>query len=634
MGFLRAVLTSSLIPAFLAGAAAAEPRHRILAFDDLEGWAEDDHAAALSAFLVSCDGLEGPDWPALCSLAKSLPGGAARGFFEAAFRPVIAGAGRPALLTGYYEPELRGSRRRTARYRHPLHARPPEGHRARGLTRRQIEETGALRGHEIAWVEDPVEALFLGVQGSGRVRLAEGGTLRLGFGGANGHPRRSVGQEMIRRGILEPTGASAAAIRAWVSAHPSAGRELLRHDPSYVFFREVKGLSDESGPLGAMLRPLTAGRSVAVDPAFVPLGAPVWVEKGGAEPMRRLMVAQDTGSAIRGAQRADLFFGTGGEAGRRAGRVRDRGRIVTLLPIRMAHALAPGPLANATPLDSTPVVAAPATSPLPPDRPAPPGRVAVAEGGSPVGASVDGASPAQDRGDGDPPGAAGPRDGGVPIAALAPSPGTGSQSGDPPGDAPATARDGSALAAVGPRRPGRAVDGPSDIAATGAPAAAVPPAGGTNGATPATANPGAEPALAETLGFGSAPFEPGPPPIRPPWRADPPGEPASPRGLLATPRPEAAPSRPPVPRPANGAPGRSPIEAAVGAALASPPIPDKPGAATTAVPADLAASAGTSQSEPAGSIPADLFAPPAVSVVPLAPSSSLTAVPGDGPPAP
>ena len=366
---------------------------RVLSFDDLDGWAEDDHEAALAAFRETCPDLEGPNWPGVCALAFDLPPGAARAFFEALFRPVVAEDGA-ALLTGYYEPELMGSRRRTARFRVPLHRRPPEVPEGRPwLTRREIERGGALRGRglEIAWVEDPVDALFLGIQGSGRVRLEEGGTLRLGYGGFNGHARRSIGAEMVRRGILEPGGASAAAIRGWVREHPRRGRELLRHDPSYVFFREVTGLSDDRGPLGAMLRPVTAGRSAAVDPAHVPLGAPVGGEDG-AEPLRRLMVAQDTGSAIRGPGRADLFYGTGAAAGRRAGRVRDPGRIVMLLPIRMAHAMAPDPLgerlseeepaadapapvaaAPAAPTASAAVAVAPERSPMPRARPDPSG---------------------------------------------------------------------------------------------------------------------------------------------------------------------------------------------------------------------------------------------------------------------
>lgn len=361
------------------------PRRRILSFADLDGWAEDDHDAALAAFRETCALLDGPDWTGLCALAHDLPPGAARGFFEAAFAPVIVEDGRAPLVTGYYEPELDGSRRRSPRYRHPLYARPPALPEERPwLTRREIEEGRALagRGLEIAWVSDPVEALFLGIQGSGRVRLAEGGTLRLGFGGANGHPRRSIGLEMVRRGLIEPFEASAETIRDWVRANPAAGRELLRHDPSFVFFREVGGLGDDQGPLGAMQRSLTPLRSVAVDPAHLPLGAPVWVETDGAEPMRRLMVAQDTGSAIRGPQRADLFFGTGDDAGRRAGLVRDRGRVVMLLPIRLAHALVPDPMGLLAPGGAALASAGPPErSPAPRARPGPGAGAGASDGG-------------------------------------------------------------------------------------------------------------------------------------------------------------------------------------------------------------------------------------------------------------
>ena len=408
---MRSLALLALLCGVLAGPPAsgepggrAGPDRALLAFDDLDGWAEDDHEAALGAFLRTCDALRGLDWPALCALARDLSPGAARGFFEAAFRPVLTTDGRAALLTGYYEPELEGSRRRTARFRHPLYARPsdlPED--GPGPTRREIDR-GALagRGLEIAWVADPVQALFLGIQGSGRVRLAEGGTLRLGYGGANGHVRRSIGVEMARRGLIEPWEASAEAISAYVRAHPREGRELLRHDPSYVFFREVEGLSDDAGPLGAMRRPLTPGRSVAVDPRRVPLGAPVWVERGGAEPMRRLMVAQDTGSAIRGAQRADLFLGTGPEAGRRAGRVRDRGRIVALLPIRMARALASEP--PAPDVDALADGAPPERSRPPPERPgtAPPASAPADRAQGPTAERLDAGSSAPAEPSGEP----------------------------------------------------------------------------------------------------------------------------------------------------------------------------------------------------------------------------------------
>ena len=146
---------------------------------------------------------------------------------------------------------------------------------------------------------------------------------------------------MVRRGIYNAHQVSAQVIKNWVRRNPEAGEELLFHNPSYVFFREIKHVTDRDGPLGAMNRPVTAGRSIAVDPQFTPLGAPVWLEKDGATPIRRLMIAQDTGSAIKGAQRADIFFGTGDAAGQAAGTLRDGGRMVVLLPIQRAYALVP-----------------------------------------------------------------------------------------------------------------------------------------------------------------------------------------------------------------------------------------------------------------------------------------------------
>ncbi|MEM7318772.1 MAG: MltA domain-containing protein, partial [Pseudomonadota bacterium] len=154
-------------------------------------------------------------------------------------------------------------------------------------------------------------------------------------------PYRSIGVELVRRGIFPAHRVSADVIKNWVRRNPQAGNQLLFHNPSYVFFREVGHVKSEDGPLGAMNRSVTAHRSIAVDPAFTPLGAPVWVEKDGRDPIRRLMVAQDTGSAIKGAQRADIFFGTGDSAGQAAGKLRDPGRMVVLLPIQRAFALSP-----------------------------------------------------------------------------------------------------------------------------------------------------------------------------------------------------------------------------------------------------------------------------------------------------
>ena len=339
---LRSLVLGGLMT--ISGAAGAEVTRTILSFDDLDGWADDDHPAALSVFLNTCSDLGDPDWRALCSAARASAPDAARSFFELFFRPVLIEDGAAGLFTGYFEPELDGSRTRTDTYRYPLYRLPPEARNAGAwLSRRDILSNGVLdgRGLEIAWVDDPVELFFLQIQGSGRIRLPDGKALRVGYGGANGHPYRSIGVEMVRRGILGSHEVSAQMIRSWVRKNPEAGAELLLHNPSYVFFREVTRVAPEFGPLGAMNRSVTAMRSIAADPAFTPLGAPVWVEKDGRDPLRRLMIAQDTGSAIKGAQRADIFFGTGDKAGQEAGQLKDPGRMVVLLPIQRAFALLP-----------------------------------------------------------------------------------------------------------------------------------------------------------------------------------------------------------------------------------------------------------------------------------------------------
>lgn len=323
-------------------AAASDLKYTVLDFDALDGWAQDDHAAALTTFRNTCRDMDDPDWRSLCALAGDVPD--ARAFFELFFRPVLIEDGAPALFTGYFEPELDGSRRRSARYRFPVYAMPPEARHIRPwLTRRQILEGPVMqgRGLEIAWVDDPVELFFLQIQGSGRIRLPNGQMMRVGFGGANGHKYRSIGAELVRRGTFAAHQVSAQVIRNYVRNNPVVGEELLYHNPSYVFFREVSEVPADRGPLGAMNRSITTMRSIAVDPAFVPLGAPVWIEKDGKGPLRRLMIAQDTGSAIKGAQRADVFFGTGDKAGREAGRLKDPGRMMVLMPIQRAYALLP-----------------------------------------------------------------------------------------------------------------------------------------------------------------------------------------------------------------------------------------------------------------------------------------------------
>ncbi|MDC0116141.1 murein transglycosylase A [Octadecabacter sp.] len=318
----------------------ANPTYQLLRFDDLMGWADDDHQTAMDVFLTTCGDMRDPEWAAVCGVAKA--GQEARGFFERFFTPVLIDDGNDALFTGYYEPELRGSLTRGGPYQYPLY-RLPDSLTSPWLTRREIAQTNALDGQglEIAWIDDPVDVFFLQIQGSGRVQLDTGGVIRVGYGGANGREYSSIGLELVSRGIYEPHEVSADVIRNWVRDNGEAGEQLLWANDSFVFFREVNEVPPDMGPLGAMNRSVTAMRTVAIDPVYIPYGAPVWIEKQGADPLNRLMVAQDTGSAIRGSQRADVFFGTGDQAGRDAGRIKDGGRLIVLMPLQSAYSLLP-----------------------------------------------------------------------------------------------------------------------------------------------------------------------------------------------------------------------------------------------------------------------------------------------------
>jgi len=344
----RAVRAALLAWAIAAPVMAETVTH--LTYADLPGWAADDHAAALAVFRNTCGDLRDPDWSALCALAADVTD--PRAFFELFFQPVLIADGQPPLITGYFEPELTGALTPDDRFRFPVYSLPPDMPQGQPwLTRQDIDTTQAARlaGLEIAWVDDAVDLFFMQVQGSGRIRLPDGRVIRVGYAGANGQPYTSVGQELVARGVYAPHQVSAEVIRNWVRRNPDAGQALLWVNRSYVFFRTVSQVPADQGPLGAMNRSVTPMRTIAVDPAFVPLGAPVWLEKGGVHPLARLMVAQDTGSAIRGAQRADVFYGTGSLAGRRAGLVRDDGRLVVLLPIQRAYALLPDTVSPATP---------------------------------------------------------------------------------------------------------------------------------------------------------------------------------------------------------------------------------------------------------------------------------------------
>jgi membrane-bound lytic murein transglycosylase A len=336
-------------------------------YSALPDWERDDLREAWPAFLASCEVLaKKPEWSEPCSVARSVnaaDGNAVRVFFEAFLTPFQvqnADGTDSGLVTGYYEPLLHGSRRRGGRYQTPLHGVPgdmltidlaglyPElkGMRLRGrvagnkvvpyFSRAELMQADRLAGKELLWVDDPVDAFFLQVQGSGRVQLAEGGeTVRLAYADQNGHPYRSIGRYLVDKGEMTLDQASAQNIKAWIAANPGRRQEVLNANPGYVFFKEEK-LSDPSkGPKGALGVPLTAQRSIAVDPQFVPLGVPVFLattQPASELPLRRLMLAQDTGGAIRNPVRADYFWGFGPEAGERAGRMKQRGAIWVLLP--------------------------------------------------------------------------------------------------------------------------------------------------------------------------------------------------------------------------------------------------------------------------------------------------------------
>ena len=329
-----------------AGVALAAPR----AFDPAKA------EAALAAFRISCpvlsrrtdgSGLTQPaDWQPLCAEAAALPPGGAKAFFDSRFEWVRVGKD-PAFATGYYEPEIAGSRVQAPGYATPIYRTPPDlvrctradGQTGRGRydqtgacvlyhTRGEIQD-GALagKGLELAWAADPVELFFLEIQGSGRLRLPDGSVMRIGYDGQNGREYVAVGRLLRERGILPAGGAGMDAIKAWMRAQPDGGRSLMRENLSNIFFRELTG----PGPLGALNVPVTPQATVAADPLFVPLGAPVWLDLDRAE-ADGLWVAQDTGGAIKGANRFDTFWGAGPLATQIAGGMAAKGQALLLLP--------------------------------------------------------------------------------------------------------------------------------------------------------------------------------------------------------------------------------------------------------------------------------------------------------------
>ncbi len=335
----------ALLALAIASPASATSRYKTLRFDQLLGWQADDHKAALDTFIKTCTDIRAPEWKPLCMLAKTEPN--AKTFFETFFTPVVVRADKKALFTGYFEPILNGSLYRVGPYLYPIYTKPKNMKPGDPALTRKAIDNGALKykGLEIAYVDDPVEAYYLHVQGSGRINLTNGNSIRVGYAGENGHIYRSAPGQLVKLGKISYGEASIEGIKAWVKKNPVEGIKALEYNPSYVFFRRMEVSPTKTGagtgPRGALDRPITPLRTVAVDPKFTQMGAPVWIEKGGRGAMRRLMVAQDVGSAIKGSQRADIFFGTGDAAGQMAGQTNNGGRMVVLLPIAIANRLAP-----------------------------------------------------------------------------------------------------------------------------------------------------------------------------------------------------------------------------------------------------------------------------------------------------
>jgi membrane-bound lytic murein transglycosylase A len=337
---------------------------REVAWSKLPGWEKDQHAAAWPALRKSCEKLATRDatWENICLAVRALESpddASARRFFETNFRAhrMNAESGREGLITGYYEPVLNGSKTRNDQFRWPLYKRPdnlltidlaslyPElkGRPVRGrlegnrvvpyYSRAEIGNgKNPLAGNELLWVEDPVELFILQVQGSGRVRLPDGREVAVGYADQNGHPYHSLGGRLIELGALTREEVTLTRIRDWLAAHPEETSALLNSNPSYIFFTQRDASLD--GPLGSLGVVLTPERTVAVDPAYIRLGLPVWLDTvlPDGTPLQRLALAQDTGGAIKGAVRADLFLGQGVEAGRLAGEMKQRGRLYVLLP--------------------------------------------------------------------------------------------------------------------------------------------------------------------------------------------------------------------------------------------------------------------------------------------------------------
>jgi membrane-bound lytic murein transglycosylase A len=386
-------LTTALLTAFVlfaaigARQALAKPDISALqvdrvAFDSLPGWQDDDHLDAFNAFLQSCRQVEGQTdaLAAVCRSALRQPASMttalARDFFESHFQPhrVLSGSG---LITGYYEPVLRGSRVRTKEYGIPLYRRPDDlvslnsgsmrslarrsglsdeltyarrvGSRLEPFMTREAIESGGLAGRslEMLWLADPVDAFFLHIQGSGIITLPDGQRIRIGFDGKNGYDYTSVGKVLVQSGMLAGNEATLDGVKHWLRANPDEGRRVMWRNRSFIFFREIPNREGTEGPIGAAGVPLVGGRSLAVDLRHYRLGLPIFLAmQGSPQPgerhLRRLMIAQDTGTAIKGPQRGDIFWGSGRSAGEVAGGTYNKGDFYVLLPRRTPKFSFPG----------------------------------------------------------------------------------------------------------------------------------------------------------------------------------------------------------------------------------------------------------------------------------------------------
>jgi membrane-bound lytic murein transglycosylase A len=347
---------AGLLSACAGGAAENKVGMVPISFNEIAGWTDDKQDEALAAFRQSCPRLiAAPDskivtdggqktitpgeWKQICDSAAAVKTGdsrASRKFFEDNFRPLVVQA--KGNFTGYFEPEMRGSRAPSRLFTVPVYRRPPDLTDKPYYTRAEIEQ-GALKGKglEIAWVQDPIAFYEVQVQGSGRIHLAEGGTLSIGFDGSNNRPYTALAGVLAEMGVMKREDATWPAIRDWLKRHPQQAREVMRRNERFIFFKDTR-----SAATGSEGVPLTAQRSMAVDLGFTPYGTPIWIDAarpvagkpGQTEIYRRLMIAQDTGTAITGPARGDVFFGSGPQASDWAGRMVSGGRAIVLVPNR------------------------------------------------------------------------------------------------------------------------------------------------------------------------------------------------------------------------------------------------------------------------------------------------------------